>query len=58
MERLRESDVSPKTDKWGIKQRSQKLAYTQNCGFVRGSTAVGERGSMMDCLANHAKKMS
>ena len=38
MERIRESDVNSKTDKWGIKLRSQKLAYTQkNCGFVRGT---------------------
>lgn len=41
MEKIRQPDISPKTDKWDIKQRSQKQSHTCKHGYARGNNAVG-----------------
>ena len=60
MERIRQSDVSPKTDKQASNREARNWPPYLKCGYVRGSAAVGGSGEGQydHCLANRAKKMS
>ena len=55
MESTRQPDISPETDKRGIKQKPQHV----NMSMSEEASQMGEqgKGSMKDCLINCTKKM-